>query len=164
MAPPVAPASQVWRPVAAGGRERSRNFDNLHPEQRRLHDHLAGELHASGLQVHAAVGLHAEAAQAAVEVSAMRVKEEPSQKTQHWVAKIPVQKRHGAFLNASAKPVAHHEVSAGAQLLQEFGNVAKVVTRICVAHDYVSPARRRDTAHQSVAVTAIRHGSNSRAQ
>src|SRR5258706_14095363 len=100
MPPSVAPTSQVRRPIASSGRKRGRNFDNLHPKERRLHHHLAREFHPGSLQVHAAVRLHAEATQSAVEVSAGGMKTKASQKTQHRIAKVSVQKRHRAFLNA----------------------------------------------------------------
>ena len=92
--------------------------------------------------------LPVESAQAAVEVADRRPEEEPADRGEHRVAEVLVQRRHRAGLDPAAEPVAHDQVVAGAQPLDELVEVGEVVAVVGVAHDHVGAARRRDAAEE----------------
>ena len=164
MPPGVAPAAQVRRTAPAIRRERRRHLGDTHLEQRGLDDHLAGKLHPGGVQVHPLDGGLAEAAQAAVEITHGRAEKQPSDARQHRVAQVPVQGRHGARLNAAPEAVAHHQVAAFSQLLDERHEIGEVVAVVGVAHDDVPAAGGGDGPHERGAIAAYRDVDNARAR
>ena len=148
MPPAVAPGAQVGRARAQVRRERRRNLGDLQLAQGRLDDHLAGELHAGALQVERRQDLPAEAAQAAVEVADRAGEEQAADEAQHRVAEVAVQEGHRAVLDAAAEAVAHDQVVAGPQALDEGFDVAEVVAAVGVAHDHVAAVGGFEAAHQ----------------
>ena len=107
----------------------------------RLHDHLARELHAARAQAEVDDRVLAEAADAAVEVAHRRAEEQAAEARQHRVADPAVQPRHRARLDPTGEAVAHHEVVAVAQVLEERAEVLEVVAVVGVGHDHVGAAR-----------------------
>jgi hypothetical protein len=79
-----------------------------------------------------------EAAQAAVEVAHRRAEEQPPEPGQHRVAQVAVQRRHRAGA-MPPKAVAHHQVVALTQLLDERVERREVVAVVGVAHDHEGP-------------------------
>ena len=67
----------------------------------------------------ARIGSRAEAAHAAVEVADGDREEQPADARQHRVAELAVQARHRARLDAALEAVAHDQVVARAQLVDE---------------------------------------------
>ena len=67
----------------------------------------------------ARIAVALEAAQAAMEIAARAAEEDAADGGQHRVAEIAVQRRHRAGLDAAVETVAHHQVVAVAQLLDE---------------------------------------------
>src|SRR5215469_1288355 len=112
MTPAIAPRAQVWWTAAAVLLERSGDFDHALAEQRGLHDHFAGELHARGAKVEALVGVDGEGADAAMKVSDRRVEEPAAEKAEHGVAEVFVQWWHRAGADATAKAIAHDHVGS----------------------------------------------------
>ena len=66
--PAVEPGAEMRAAAAAIGREGRGHLLDAHPGQGGLHHHLARELHAGGVQMHAFEGSLAQAAHAAVKV------------------------------------------------------------------------------------------------
>ena len=152
------PSRQVRR---CGGRlrpsldQRGRHLGHVLAGQGRLDHHLAGELHPGRLQVERHHAVPAEAAQAAVEVADLAAEEQPADEAEHRVAEVLVQRRHGARRDPAPEPVAHHQVRALAQFVNERHQVGEIVAVVGVAHDDVLAAGRDDAAHQRVAVTLV---------
>ncbi len=157
VAPAVAPAAQVRGPVTPVGRQRGGHLHDRQPAHGRLHDHLAGELHAFATQAEPADGQAVETPQAAVEVAHRHAEEEPADEAQHRVAQVAVQGRHGPGGDAAAEAVAHDELGPLAQGRQEGLQGAEVVAVVGVAHDHVAPARCGDACDQGCAIAARAH-------
>src|SRR5207253_4342649 len=96
------------------------------------------------------------AAQAAVEIAHLGPKQQPAEEAQHRVAEVAVQRRHGAFADAAAKAVAHHQRIAFAQLGYEGIEAAEVIAAIRIADDDVAAARGGDASCQRRAIAAPR--------
>src|SRR5580692_8564180 len=73
-----------------------------------------------------------------------------------------MQRRHRIFLNPATEEVAHHEVGSIPQMFDETGDVAKIVTVVCIPHHHVFAARSRNPAHQRIAVSLGLHIYNPR--
>src|SRR6516164_5473511 len=69
------------------------------------------------------------------------VEEQPADARQRRIADMPVLPRHRAVTDAAEEAVAHYEVSALAQLVDERIELRKVVAAVRVGHDDVAPAR-----------------------
>ena len=139
-APAVPPRPKVRRAFASVGAQRDQNLGHLHSQQGRLDHHLEGELHPPGAQVHALKGVAAEAAQPAVEVAHAGAEKEPAQGGDGGVADPAVLPGHGARQDASEKSIAHDQVVARPQPLQERVEAAEVVALVGIAHDNVAAA------------------------
>ena len=153
--PPVPPGVQMRRPAPAVLGQRGRDLGDPLFGQRRLDHKLAGELHARGLQPEPHDTVPAETAQAAVEVTDLAAEEQPADETEHRVAEVAVQRRHGPRLDAALKAVAHHQVGPVPELLHERHQVGEVVTVVRVAHDDAATAGGHNPAHQGVAVALL---------
>ena len=120
MPPAVAPAPQMRRPRAAVGRQRRRHLGDAQAvgcvafTTISLANSMPGRL-----QVEAQDRVALEAAQAAMEIPARAVEEQAADRAQHRIAQIAMQRRHGARLDAAQEPIAHDELIAVAQLLDE---------------------------------------------
>jgi hypothetical protein len=79
----------------------------------------------------------------------------PSDEAEHRVAEIPVQRRHRPRRDTAGEPVAHHQVRALPQFVNERHQVGEVIAVVGVAHDDVLAAGRDDAAHQRVAVALL---------
>ena len=163
MPPAVAPGAEVRRPGAAVGPQGGRDLGDAQAVQRRADDHLGGELHAGGSEAQPQHRLARDAAQAAVEVADVARVEEPADGGEHRVAEVAVLPGHRARLDAALEPVAHDEVEALAQLLEEAVEVAEVVGGVGVSHHHVAAPRRRDAAEQRRAVALAVHLHDARA-
>ncbi len=153
--PAIAEAAQVRRPVTAVGVQDDRHLADLLLVQRCLDHHLAGELHARRPQVEPFVGVLAEGAQAAVGVADGRAEEEVQDAGQDRVADVPVVPGHGAGADAALEAVAHDQLIAGAEALDERVDGAEVVGIVGVAHDDVLAAGSGNARLQGRAVTAL---------
>ena len=63
-----------------------------------------------------------------------------------------MQRWHCVFGNSAAKPVAHYQIRAFAQLLDERHKIRKIIGLVTVAHDDITPACRIDPRDQCRAV------------
>ena len=144
---------QVGRTAAAVGPHAGRHLLDSHAKQRGFHDHLAGELHSGGTQVHDFISSLREGAQAAVEVSAWSFEKKASDPGEHRIAEVPMQRPHGTGFDTTKEPVAHDEVTSLAQLFEEPRHIPKIVAAIGVAHDNELTAGGGDTTHQCAAIT-----------
>src|SRR5258708_32092476 len=117
-----------------------------------LDDKLEGKLHTGAAQIQFAVERAPESSHAAVAVAYSRTEEKIHQPAQTGIAKISVQRRHGAGLDAAAKAIAHNEVVAPAQFVDEIGNLAEIVAVIGVSHDDIFTAGGADARLQRCAV------------
>ena len=153
--PAIPPGVQVRRPAPAVLGQRGRHLGDPLAGQRRLDHHLAGELHPGRLQVERHDGIPAEPAQAAVEVADLAAEEQPADEAEHRVAEVPVQRGHGPGRDAAGEPVAHHQVRALAQFVNERHQGSEIIAVVGVAHDDVLALGRDDAAHQRVAVALL---------
>ena len=158
MTPPVSERPQVRRPRPAVGTQGRGDLGDPPAGQCVGHDHLGRPFHAGGVQPEVEHGLATEAAQAAVEVTDGDAEQGAPQPRQHRVADPAVQPRHGARLDATGEPVAHHQVVAGPQALDELVERREVIGVVGVAHDDERAASGADAAHQRCAVTLLGHG------
>ena len=90
--------------------------------------------------------------------------EDPPGGGQHGVAEVAMQRRHGAGGDAAPEPVAHDELPALAQLLDESVEPAEIVAVVAVAHDDVAAPRGLDAADQRRAVAALGDRHHARAE
>ena len=155
MAPAVPPGVQVRRMAPAVLGQRGRHLGHALAVQRGLDDQLAGELHPGRLQVERHHAVPAEAAQAAVEVADLAAEEQPADEAEHRVAEVLVQRRHRPGRDPAPEAVAHHQVRALAQFVNERHQVGEIVAVVGVAHDHVFAVGGDDPAHQGVAVTLV---------
>src|SRR5580698_9733774 len=77
------------------------------------------------------------------------MKQESPQETECWIAKILVQRRHGARFDATEEAIAHYEAGSVAQLSQKTRNVAKLVAVIRIGDQHVTSACCQNTCVQS---------------
>ncbi len=164
MPPAVAPRPEVRGPPFVAARQGGRDLGDGQLVQRGLHDHLAGELHPRRLQVEPEDRVPAEATEPAVEVGDRTAEEQAAETRQDRVADPSVLPRHRAVGDAPGEPVAHHEVVARSQPVDERFDRLEVVRGIRVAHDHEPSARRRDAAEEGRAVSLLRHRNDPRAQ
>jgi hypothetical protein len=157
MPPAVAEAAQVWGPAAPVGPQRCGHLADAQTHQATLHHHLAGELHARRAQVQAEDRVAAERAQTAVEVAHRGAEEQSADERQHRVADVAVQPRHRPGLDAAGETVAHHQIVAGAQPVEERPEGGEVVAVVGIAHRHIGAARRGDPADQRRAVAPLGH-------
>ena len=152
MPPAVAPAAEVRRPAAAVLVERRRHLGDPQPAEGRLDHDLARELHAGGLQVELENGLAVEAAQPAMEVADRRAEQHPADPDSSG---LPRYLCSGgiALGDAALEAVAHHELVARAEPLDERRRAREVVAVVGIAHDDVLAAGGVDAAHQGAAVS-----------
>src|SRR5260370_42244392 len=68
------------------------------------------------------------------------------------MSQVPVGKRHRVPLYASTKPVAHHQIRAGAQFFDEHRGVSEIIAVIGIRHDDEPAARGSDASSQRVAI------------
>ena len=115
--------------------------------------HLGGELHAGRAEVELGQLAAAEGAHAAVGVADAGAVEEVERAGEDRVADVLVQPRHGAGLDA-VHAVAHDEVGAVLELLEEARDLAEVVGEVGVGHDDVAAAGGGEAGHVGVAVAA----------
>src|SRR6266404_3462283 len=134
------------------GRERRRNFGDIQPVDRCLHDHLACELHAGGLKSERENRIAREAAQSAVEIAAGAVEENTADGGQHRIAEIAMERWHGASSYTALEAITHHEVAALSQLLYEQIEVAEIVAVVAVTHYDKTATCRTNTRHQRAAI------------
>jgi len=163
MPPAIVPTAQMRSSPRPGRRKSGRNFAGGHFEQRRLHHHFAGELHAGGAQAHLLVSRPGERAQAAMKVMAVRFEEKAPNRSEQRVAEILVQCGHCARLNAALEPIAHYQPVTCPQLLQEDGDLSEVVAAVGVAHYDVLGTRGGDATHQRAPVPFSFDDHNTRA-
>ena len=62
-----------------------------------------------------------------MEIAARAAEEQAADRAEHRVAEIAVQRRHGARRDAAEEPVAHDELVAGPQLLDEPVETAEII-------------------------------------
>ena len=64
-----------------------------------------------------------------------------------------MQRRHSARQDAAAIAVAHHQLVAGAQLLDVGIQPAEIIAVVAVAHDHVFAVRRTNAGEKSAAIS-----------
>ena len=158
MTPAVAPRFQVGGAGAAVGRKRGRNLGDAEFGKRGFHNHLAGELHASGAQAEREAWSRGERRGDRSESRAPGMaKKEAADEAEHRVAEVAVQWGHGAGFDRAGKAVAHDKVVAGLELWQKTGQMLEVVACVRVGHQDIFAARRLDAGHQRRAIASDRH-------
>ena len=156
VAPAVAPAVEVRRPRAPVGFQCRRHLGDPEAGERRLDDHLGGELHAGRGEPQVEDRGAPEASQPAVEVADRAAEEQPAHEGQHRVAEVPVEPWHRLISNAALEAVAHDEVRALAKLRDEAVELCEVIGVVAVTHDHIAAARRGDAGAERGAVAARR--------
>src|SRR6267378_3376215 len=154
MPPAIAPAAQMRRSSTPVRMQDDRHFRDAPSRERCLHDELARELHSGRPQMKRCNRFAIKAAQPAVEIADLGAKQQLADEAQHRVAEVSVKQRHGAFADAAAKAVAHHQRIAFAQLAYEGIEAAEVVAVVRIAHDDVAAARGGDASCQRRTVAA----------
>ena len=97
-----------------------------------------------------------------MKITAGAGKKQPSDRGQHRIAKILVQRRHRIRLDAPAEAVPHDELVAFAQLLHKGIQRGEVVAVIRIAHDDELAARALDAAQKCGAIAAGGYGDDAR--
>ncbi len=134
----------MWRTAALVRPEDDGNLGNAGADLAGLDDELQGKFHARAAQIQFVVERSAEATHAAIAVSDAGAEEEIYKPAQSGIAKIFVQRRHGARLDAASEAIAHDEVVALAKFVDEIGHLAEVIAVVGVTHDDVFAARGGD--------------------
>ena len=160
VAPAVAPARELR--LAAARRVGDRELADVELLLRRADDHLGGELHAGRAQVERRQDVAAQAAHAAVRVADARAEEEVQRAAQQRVADVAVDPVHRARLDV-VHPVAHDELGAVAQLLDEARDLVEGVRHVGVEHHDVLAARGGEAREVGRAVAAPRLVDDARA-
>jgi len=153
--PTVAPTAEVGRAGAAVFMERDGHFFDAKPAQGGFDNHLTGEFHAGGAEIHFVEGLFGESAKAAVEIVGRAAEEESTDEGQGRVADPSVCPRHGAgndLSTACRHTAAHDEVGTGAEFLDEGFDFGKVVAVVRVAHDEESSLGGFHSGSKGIAV------------
>ena len=151
--PAVAPARELRR--AAARHVGDRKLADVELLLRRADDHLGGELHAGGAQVERGQDVAPEAAHAAVRVADAGAEEEVQRAAEQRVADVAVDPVHRAGLDV-VHPVAHDELRAVAQLLDEVRDLVERIRHVGVEHHDVLAARRGEAREVGRAVAAPR--------
>jgi hypothetical protein len=129
---------------------------------RRANHHLGCELHSRGVQVERRQDVPPEGAHSAMDVAHARLAEEVQETAQDRIADVTVQPWHCAGLDA-VHPIAHDELSAVVELVDEARDVVEVVRQIGVDHDHVVAARSAEAGEVGAAVAAPRLEDDARA-
>jgi len=153
VAPAVAPARELR--LAAARRVGDRELADVELLLRGPDDHLGGELHAGRAQVQARQDVAPEAAHAAVRVADAGAEEEVQRAAEDRVADVAVDPVHRAGLDV-VHPVAHHELGAVAQRLDEARDVLERVRHVGVEHHDVLAAGGAEAREVGRAVAAAR--------
>src|SRR6185295_10736347 len=122
------------------------------------------ELHPRGPQIQSEHCCAVETPQATMEIAGRTLEKEPADSSEHRIAKIAMQIRHRTRLDSPKKTVAHHQVIAISQLIDERPEVGEVITVIRVAHDHVFTASGSNASHQGIAVSLSLNLNHSRTQ
>src|SRR2546428_43184 len=105
--PTVAPAMQMRRPGAAGGRQYGGHLSDAHLAECCFDYHLAGELHSRSPQIELHNSRLAEAPESTMKVTTRTVKEESSNRREHRVSEITMQRRHRPPIDSAQKAISH---------------------------------------------------------
>src|SRR6185312_7926268 len=81
------------------------------------------------------------------------LEEKPADKGQHRISEIAMERRHRSRTNTTTKAIAHHQVKALAQFLDERPEGAEIVTIISVPHDHESAVCCVDASHQGITIS-----------
>src|SRR5580693_5885391 len=90
-----------------------------------------------------------------MKVPDLDTEEESANEAQYRISQVPVQSRHRARCDPALKPVAHHQVSAAPESLDERHQGGEVIAVIGVAHDHITSASFGDPAPQCISVTTV---------
>ena len=153
VAPAVLEARQLA--LAAARVVLDRELADVEVLLRRPDDHLRRELHPGRPQVQARQHVAPDAAHPAVRVADARAEEDVEHARQHRVPDVAVQPGHRAGVDV-VHPVAHHELGAVLELLDEARDLLEVVRQVGVAHDDVAAARGGEAGEVRAAVAAAR--------
>ena len=145
------------RPRPSVAAQRHRHLRDAHALERGLDHHLARELHSGRAQAQPVVGVLAESAHAAVHVADGGVEQHAPDQRERRVSDPPVRPDHRAFTDASGEPVAHDEIAALAERLEEGSDRREVVAVVGVAHDHVASACGGDASDQGASVALALH-------
>ena len=151
--PAVAEARQLG--LAAARAVLDRELADVELLLRGPDDHLGGELHPGRAQVQPGQHVAADRPHAAVRVADAGAEQEVEDAGQDRVADVAVQPRHGAGMDV-VHPVAHHELGAGLELLDEARDLVEVVGEVGVGHHDVAAAGGGEAGEVRAAVAASR--------
>ncbi len=153
--PAVAPRLQVRGPGTTVGMQGDGDLSHAQALEGGLHHHLGGELHAGGLQVHAAVGIGGETAHAAMEIVDGSAEEETSDEGEGGVADPAVFPGHGTGGDGSAAArhaATHDQVVAFTEFRHEPADVREIVGIVGITHEDPAATGGIEATAQGVAV------------
>lgn len=100
----------------------------------------------------------------AVEVADRRLMKPARDPGKHRIAKVSVERRHGARLDPAGKPVAHDQIGPVLERVDKVIELAPVIGIIGIGHDEVLAARRRGGGADRGAIALDRLVDDTRAQ
>ena len=153
MTPAVAPGAEVRRAAAAIRRYRCWDLGDAHVEEGCFDDHFRGELHSGRLEIHPESSVFSETPKAAVEVATWIRKQHATDRRQYGIPEIAVEKRHRAGLDAAFESVAHHQVVAVAEFVDERHQTGEVIAVVGITYNDEGAGRSSDTAQKGASVT-----------
>ena len=136
------------------GPQNNGNLRDARADLRRLDNHFQRKFHSRAAHVQPVVKSARKSAHAAIAVANARVKKSVEQRGEAGVAQVLVRRRHRSRLDSPAEAIAHHDVVAFPQLLDEARNVGEVVTIVRIAHDDKRAACSGNSGTQGRAVAA----------
>ena len=151
--PAVAKRAQVRRAAALVGVELDRHFADIEAGAIGVDDHLGRELHPRRSRVDPREGVRGEAAHAAMKIADRRAVEPTRNRGKHRIAEIAMQRRHGAGLDPAGKAIAHDQVGALLQPVDDAVDFAPVIGIVGIGHDQVLAASGQHGRRDRRAVT-----------
>ena len=119
MPPAVAERPQVRRAAALVRIELGRDLADVEPGALRVDHHFRGKFHAGRARAHLLECVAGETPHAAMEVADRRTVRPAGNGREDRIAEILVKRRHGARLNPASEAVAHNQVGAIFQSIDE---------------------------------------------
>ncbi len=92
-----------------------------------------------------------------MEIAATARKEKTANSGEYWIAKVTMEGGHGAGSDPSLEAVAHDQVIAGPEPVDEGFDREKVVAVVSVAHDDKRSSGARNAPHQGAPVALGLH-------
>src|SRR5271157_3355455 len=134
MPPSVAETTKMRASGSAVGRQSYRHLAHFHLQNRSFDHNFAGQLHASGLQIHFINCIFCETTQTAMKVLGRSLEEKLTNEGKNGVSDIAMVPRHGIFLNSTPETVTHNQIISFPQLIHKWHQMKQIVAVIGVGH------------------------------